>query len=68
LPRGSDILEAQRKRKQRLALDEYNLLSGATPAKNAAAPLVAGTITLAAAAEKCFANCETHSAGPNSKK
>ncbi len=58
LDAGTDALEAQRKRKQRLALDEYHRLSGATPARNTGAPLVAGRITLAAAAEKYFANSE----------
>ncbi len=61
---GTDALEAQRKRKQRLTLDEYNRLSGATPAKNTGAPLVAGRITLAAAAEKYFANCEARGLDP----
>jgi hypothetical protein len=55
---GTDALEAQRKRKQRLALDEYNCVSRATSVKNSGTPLVAGRITLAAAAEKYFANCE----------
>jgi hypothetical protein len=55
---GTDALEAQRKRKQRLALDEYNRLSGATSVKNSGTPLVARRITLAAAAENYFANCE----------
>ena len=63
---GTDALEAQRKRKQRLTLDEYNRLSGATPAKNTGAPLVAGRITLAAAAEKYFANCEARGLDPES--
>jgi hypothetical protein len=61
---GTDALEAQRKRKQRLTLDEYNRLSGATPAENTGAPLVAGRITLAAAAEKYFANCEARGLDP----
>ena len=61
---GTDALEAQRKRKQRLTLDEYNRLSGATPAKNTGAPLVAGRITLAAAAEKYFVNCEARGLDP----
>lgn len=54
---GTDALEAQRKRKQRLTLDEYNRLSGANSVKNNGAPLVAGRITVAAA-EKYFANSE----------
>jgi hypothetical protein len=55
---GTD-LEAQRKRKQRLALDEFNRLSEkATTQSLLALPDSAGRITLAAAAEKYFANCE----------
>jgi hypothetical protein len=61
---GTDALEAQRKRKRRLTLDEYNRLSAATPAKNTGAPLVAGRITLAAAAEKYFVNCEARGLDP----
>src|SRR5258708_17542483 len=56
---GTDALEAQRKRKQRLALDEFKLLSGKASAQSAVAlPDSPGRITLAAAAEKYFANCE----------
>jgi hypothetical protein len=56
---GTDALEAQRKRKQRLALDEFNRLSGKTSAQSPAVlPGSADRITLAAAAEKYFANCE----------
>ena len=56
---GTDALEAQRKRKQRLALDEFNRLSGAAPMQSSANSMGSpGRITLAAAAEKYFANCE----------
>lgn len=56
---GTDALEAQRKRKQRLALDEFNRLSGRGAAPGSALlPDSSGKITLAAAAEKYFANCE----------
>jgi integrase len=56
---GTDALGAQRKRKQRLALDEFNRLSGKASAQSAIVlPGGAGTITLAAAAEKYFDNCE----------
>ena len=56
---GTDALEAQRKRKQRLALDEFKRLSGKAPAQSAVAlPDSPGRTTLAAAAEKYFANCE----------
>ena len=56
---GTDALEAQRKRKQWLALDEFNRLSGRGSAKSTAIlPDGSGMITLAAAAEKYFANCE----------
>lgn len=61
---GTDAPEAHRKRKQRLTLDEYNRLSGATSAKNTGAPLVAGRITLAAAAEKYFVNREARGLDP----
>ena len=63
---GTDALEAQRKRKQRLTLDEYNRLSGKGSAKSAVVlPDGSGRITLAAAAEKYFANCEAR--GLNTK-
>ena len=56
---GTDALEAQRKRKQRLSLDEFNRLSGKGAAQDSALlPDSSGRITLAAAAEKYFANCE----------
>jgi hypothetical protein len=55
---GTATLEAQRKRKQRLAFDGYHRRSGANSVKNTGAPLVAGRITLAAVAEKYFANGE----------
>ncbi len=59
LDAGTDALEAQRKRKQRLALDEFNRLSGKRSAKSAVVlPDNQGRITLAAAAEKYFENCE----------
>ena len=47
---GTDALEAQRKRKQRLALDEYKRLSGkASSQSSVVLPGTAGRITLAAA-------------------
>ncbi|HET8922372.1 MAG TPA: tyrosine-type recombinase/integrase [Candidatus Acidoferrum sp.] len=56
---GADALEAQRKRKQRLALDEFTRLSGKGGAQaSALLPDSPGRITLAAAAEKYFENCE----------
>jgi integrase len=56
---GTDALEAQRKRKQRLALDEFNRFSGKGSAQSAVVlPDSPGRITLAAAAEKYFSNCE----------
>jgi hypothetical protein len=56
---GIDALEAQRKRKQRLALDEFKRLSGKASAQNSVIlPDSTGRITLAAAAEKYFVNCE----------
>ncbi len=62
---GTDALEAQRKRKQRLALDEFNRLSGKTSAQSSAVlPGSADRITLAAAAEKYFANCEARGLDP----
>jgi integrase len=62
---GTDALEAQRKRKQRLALDEFKRLSGKASAQSALVlPDSAGRITLAAAAEKYFANCEARGLDP----
>ncbi len=62
---GTDALEAQRKRKQRLALDEFNRLSGKTSAQSSSVlPGSAGRITLAAAAEKYFANGEARGLDP----
>jgi integrase len=55
---GTDALEAQRKRKLRLTLDEYHRLSGGASVKYNGPLLAAGRITLAAAAEKYFANSE----------
>jgi hypothetical protein len=56
---GTDALVAQRKRKQRLALDEFNRLSAKGSAQSAVALLDSpDRITLASAAEKYFANCE----------
>lgn len=56
---GTDALGAQRKRQQRLALDEYNRLSGKGSSQSTVVlPDGSGTTTLAAAAEKYFANCE----------
>jgi hypothetical protein len=65
LDAGTDALEAQRKRKQRLALDEFNRLSGKSSAKSAVVlPDNQGRITLAAAAEKYFANGEARGLDP----
>ena len=62
---GTDALEAQRKRKQRLALDEFNRLSGKGAAKSPIAlPDGSGRITLAAAAEKYFENCDARGLDP----
>jgi integrase len=62
---GTDALEAQRKRKQRLALDDFKRLSGKASAQSALVlPDSAGRITLAAAAEKYFANCEARGLDP----
>jgi hypothetical protein len=62
---GNDALEAQRKRKQRLALDEFKRLSGKASAQSAVVLSdSAGRIALAAAAEKYFANCEARGLDP----
>ena len=62
---GTDPLEAQRRRKQRLALDEFNRLSGkASTQSSLALPDSACRITLAAAAEKYFSNCEARGLDP----
>jgi integrase len=67
LDADTDALEAQRKRKQRLALDEFNRLSGKASAKNAVVlPDSVGRITLAAAAAEYFANCEARGLDPES--
>jgi len=62
---GTDALEAQRERKQRLALDEFNRISGKASTKSSITlPGSPGRITLAAAAEKYFANCEARGLDP----
>ena len=64
---GTDTLEAQRKRKQRLALDEFNRLSAKGSAQSAVVlPDSSGRITLAAAAEKYFADCQARGLDPES--
>ena len=64
---GADALEAQRKRKQRLAFDEFNRVSGKAYAQCALVlPDGPGRVTLAAAAEKYFANCEARGLHPES--
>ena len=56
---STDALEAQRKRKQRLALDEFHRLSGKSSAQSSIAlPDDSVQITLSTAAEKYFENCE----------
>ncbi len=62
---STDALEAQRKRKQRLALDEFKRLSGKDAVRSSALlPDSSGRITLAAATEKYFANCEARGLDP----
>jgi integrase len=64
---GADALDAQRKRKQRLALDEFNRLSGNASAQSAVVlPGSPDRVTLKAAAEKYFANCEARGLDPDS--
>jgi hypothetical protein len=64
LDAGTDAQEAQR---QRLALDEFKRLSGKASAQSAVVlPDSAGRITLAAAAEKYFANREARGVDPES--
>lgn len=59
LDAGTDALKAQLKRKQKLALDEFKRLSNKGSAESALVlPDDPGRITLVAAAEKYFANCE----------
>src|SRR5712672_3641033 len=56
LDAGTDALVAQRKRKQRLALDEFRRLSEKASAQSSVVlPDSTGRITLSAAAEKYFA-------------
>jgi hypothetical protein len=65
LDADTDALEAQRKRKQRLALDELKRLSGKASAQSAVVlPNSPARITLAAAAERYFANCEARGLDP----
>jgi len=62
---GTDALGAQRKRRQRLALDEYNRLNGkGSPQSTVVLPHDSGRINLAAAAEKYFANSEARGLDP----
>jgi hypothetical protein len=64
---GTDALGAQRKRKQRLALEEYNRLSRKGSAQSTVVlPDGAGRTTLAVAAEKYFENCEARGLDPES--
>jgi len=62
---STDALDAQRKRKQRLALDEFKRLSGKASAQSSVIlPDSTGRITLSAAAEKYFANGEARGLDP----
>jgi hypothetical protein len=62
---STDALDAQRKRKQRLALDEFKRLSGKASAQSSVVlPDSTGRITLSAAAEKYFANGEARGLDP----
>jgi hypothetical protein len=63
---GTDVLEAQRKRKQRLTLDEYNRSAEPLPPRTLVRRWSPVRITLAAAAEKYFANCEARGLDPES--
>jgi integrase len=64
---SADALDAQRKRKQRLALNEFNRLSGKGSAQSSVVLSDSpGKITLAAAAEKYFSNCEARGLDPES--
>lgn len=62
---GTDAVDAKRNRKQRLALDEFDRLSGNVSAQSSIAlPDGSGKVTLAAAAEKYFASCEARGLDP----
>jgi integrase len=64
---GTDALKAQLRRKQKLALDEFKRLSGKGSAQSSVVlPDSPGRITLAAAAEKYFSNCEARGLDPES--
>jgi hypothetical protein len=66
---GTDALKAQRKRKPLLALDEYSRLNSKTAAHSAlAVPGNSSRVTLAAAAEKYFANCEARGLDPETNR
>src|SRR5579864_5781874 len=59
LDAGTDALDAQRKRKRRLALDEFKRLSGnGSENSTVVLPDDPSRKTLGAAAEKYFENCE----------
>lgn len=62
---GTDALDAQRKRKRRLALDEFKRLSGkGSTDSTVVLPDDSNRKTLAAAAEKYFENCEARGLDP----
>ena len=64
---GTDALKAQVERKRRLALDEFKRLSGKNSTESTLIfPGDSGRLTLAAAAEKYFANCEARGLDPDS--
>lgn len=62
---ATDALDAQRKRKQRLALDEFKRLSAKGSTQSSPVlPDSPGRVTLAAVAEQYFANCEARGLDP----
>jgi integrase len=61
---NGDALEAQRKRKEHLTLDEYHRLRGTTPVRSSDTMPTCGKTPLAAAVEKHFANLEAQGKDP----
>lgn len=55
---GTDALEAQRQRNARLDAEEFQRLRGTAPAPSSTMQATFDRLTLSAAAEKYFSNCE----------
>jgi len=62
IPVGDNALEAERRRRERVSLAEYQRLSGTTPLQNSGVVLTSGKTPLLAAALKYFSNLEARGA------